>query len=62
MILNCTCNNEFQDKLYGSGRRVFNSGAGFGGGAKQYSCTTCGATQTKGGEGKAAKRAAKKVA
>ena len=65
MILNCKCENEFQDKVYGPGRRVHNAGAGSGSGVKQYSCTACGETQTKGGEGdtrKAAKRAAKKAA
>lgn len=24
MIKNCTCSNEFQDKLYGKGKRVMN--------------------------------------
>jgi len=51
MIAHCTCENKFQDKLYGPGRRVFNAGAGSFGGGKRYDCTACGASQTKGGEG-----------
>lgn len=64
MILRCTCENEFQDKVYGPSKRVHNAGASSG--TKQYVCTACGATQTKGGEGNHPKGkkalAAKKVA
>ena len=39
-IKKCTCSNKFQDKRYGSGMRVMNSG-----GTKEnvtYKCTVCG--------------------
>lgn len=41
MIKVCNCKHEFQDKKYGKGKRVFNSGAGKGSDSK-YKCTVCG--------------------
>lgn len=39
-IAKCTCENEYQDKLYGKGMRVHNA---FGGrGADRGRCTVCG--------------------
>lgn len=35
MIANCTCSHEYQDKLYGKGKRVFNAGKAV------YRCTVC---------------------
>ncbi len=37
MILNCSCNHEGQDKLYGKGRRVFNETKK----PDTYRCTVC---------------------
>jgi hypothetical protein len=63
MILNCFCKNEFQDKLYGSGKRVFNRCGGGHGGSTEYRCATCKDTQRPGGMvEKGAARAAKKQA
>jgi len=39
MIISCTCTHEYQDKLYGKGRRVFNEGK------TNYKCTVCKATK-----------------
>lgn len=38
-ILTCSCKNEFQDKKYGKGKRVFNETNKDG---KGYRCTICG--------------------
>jgi hypothetical protein len=41
-IITCTCKSEYQDKLYGKGKRVANvkrAGVGFTGGCV---CTVCG--------------------
>jgi hypothetical protein len=40
-ILKCSCNNEFQDKEYGKGMRVFNSGGNINSTVKTYRCTVC---------------------
>jgi hypothetical protein len=60
MILKCNgtrpCNSPYQDALYG-GKRVFNQGAGQGA-IKNYHCTVCGESQTKGSI-QSKKRAAK---
>lgn len=34
-ILNCVCNNDYQDQKYGYGKRVMNSYV------KGYRCTSC---------------------
>ena len=39
-IRSCTCKNEYQDSLYGKGKRVFTVGI------KAYSCTVCGNKHT----------------
>ena len=39
MILKCSCINEFQDKTYGKGMRVFNP-MGFNG-KSGYRCSVC---------------------
>lgn len=36
------CKNEFQDKTYGKGNRLFNWGSGKGAKPKRYRCTVCG--------------------
>lgn len=38
MIMNCTCKNAYQDKLYGVGKRVFNP---MGKERKRARCTSC---------------------
>ena len=38
-IFNCSCRHEYQDKLYGVGRRVFNLGKA------NYRCTVCKSTK-----------------
>jgi hypothetical protein len=38
MIANCSCSHEYQDRLYGKGKRVFNLGK------TNYRCTVCRAT------------------
>lgn len=42
MILSCSCQNEFQDKIYGKGKRVFNAMGSKG--QAGYKCTVCKAT------------------
>jgi len=37
-ILYCSCTHEYQDKHYGSGRRLHNEAA-----KKEWTCTVCGA-------------------
>jgi hypothetical protein len=39
--LSCTCVNEYQDKKYGKGKRVFNKGKREGETA-YFKCTVCG--------------------
>lgn len=44
MIMLCTCKHEYQDKLYGKGKRVFNlCKKGISG-----RCTVCGREQSSG--------------
>jgi hypothetical protein len=38
-IFYCSCKHEYQDKLYGVGRRVFNMGKA------NYKCTVCKSTK-----------------
>ena len=38
-IASCYCNNAYQDKKYGVGKRVFNQ---LGKDENQYKCTCCG--------------------
>ena len=40
-IKKCSCVNEFQDKRYGKGKRVFNSIGKAGRSAEGYRCTVC---------------------
>jgi len=40
--LPCTCKHEYQDKQYGKGNRVHNSGGGGKTGTPSYKCTVCG--------------------
>ena len=40
-VMNCSCKHEFQDKKYGKGKRVFNTGE------KHDRCTVCGNTKVK---------------
>ena len=35
IILECSCENSYQDQKYGKNKRVFNEGM------KQYQCTVC---------------------
>lgn len=37
--LNCTCKHEFQDEMYGKGKRLFNQ---MGDSGKKWRCTVCG--------------------
>lgn len=37
--INCTCKDDFQDKLYGKGKRLCNA---YGKPHKGYKCTVCG--------------------
>lgn len=39
MIAPCSCKHDYQDKLYGNGRRVFNMGK------TVYKCTVCKASK-----------------
>lgn len=41
MILPCTCRNEYQDRLYGAGRRVHNETKTPPAMPRQYRCTVC---------------------
>jgi len=45
-IFNCTCENEFQDKTYGPGRRVANQGNDSGN-REVYRCTVCNAPHNR---------------
>jgi len=45
-LADCLCRNEFQDGLYGHGRRVFNLGPAHTG-AGQMACTSCGSKRTR---------------
>lgn len=48
VILTCKCKNAFQDKLYGSGKRVHNSGPKAGPNKTEgYRCTVCGSSKGK---------------
>ncbi len=48
IIMSCVCKHSEQDKMYGSGRRVFNHrGKGF---EKLFRCTVCGVEKEKVGE------------
>ena len=38
-VFPCSCRHDFQDKVYGSGRRVFNLGK------TSYRCTVCKSTK-----------------
>ena len=44
VILHCTCNNTYQDKVYGTGMRVFNEmrSGSKPGKFNGYRCTVCG--------------------
>jgi hypothetical protein len=44
-ILSCTCKNEQQDNIHGSGRRVHNKTAK----DDVYRCTVCSSTRSKSG-------------
>lgn len=49
-IMQCSCHNEFQDRLYGHGRRVHNMKKEVPKGVSQpYRCTSCGRENTKSG-------------
>lgn len=41
MHLSCSCNNEFQDKFYGKGIRMFNDCKSKSPGTYKYRCTSC---------------------
>lgn len=41
VVLPCTCNNKFQDKMYGLGRRVHNIGKQAGSTSRKARCTVC---------------------
>ncbi len=41
-IIKCTCNSEFQDKMYGENQRVMNAAFKKGAEPKRYRCTSCG--------------------
>lgn len=45
-IYSCTCKNEYQDKRYGFGRRVFNDAA------KGWRCSVCSNVKGKATDGK----------
>ena len=48
MIMSCTCKHSEQDKMYGSGRRVFNQrGKGF---EKLFHCSVCSVEKERAGE------------
>jgi hypothetical protein len=44
VVLNCTCQHEWQDKKYGKGKRLFNQ-MKISSGQKKYKCTVCGREQ-----------------
>ncbi len=44
MIIKCSCEHKYQDKVYGKGRRVMNPTSSMG----QYRCTVCGAEKIHG--------------
>lgn len=47
-IIRCSCHHDFQDHLYGHGRRVHNMKKEVPKGIKQpYTCTVCGRENTK---------------
>lgn len=46
-ILICNCKNEFQDKRYGKGKRVYNETEKGAGSSHAYRCTVCGKDITK---------------
>jgi hypothetical protein len=41
MIMNCTCEHEYQDAHYGTGRRVHNPLRPAAGKPPEYRCTVC---------------------
>jgi len=47
MILQCSCISVQQDKLYGSGRRVFNECKSKSSGTVPFRCTVCGRMQDR---------------
>ena len=42
MIKDCNCIREYQDKIYGKGKRVHNEKKPKNAGTKEYRCTVCG--------------------
>lgn len=42
MIITCTCSHDYQDKVYGKGRRVANKMKGVSKDSKKARCTSCG--------------------
>jgi len=45
MVIKCRCDHEYQDVVYGDGKRLHNKMNGKEG---YYRCTVCGATNTSG--------------
>ncbi len=50
-IVNCTCAHPYQDKAYGTGRRVANSIVLKSANEPQYRCTVCQAIRKDRGNG-----------
>ena len=46
-IIKCSCKSEYQDKKYGTGKRVHNSTNVGQDGARVYRCTVCGNDSAK---------------
>lgn len=47
-VRSCNCDHEFQDKTYGTGKRVFNKIKPVNTTGSAWRCTVCGAIQTTG--------------
>jgi len=41
MIMTCNCKHPFQDRRYGTNKRVFNHTTKGGGNSNAYRCTVC---------------------